>query len=785
MTALLSRLGVAASLFLSLFLTTSPARGQEIDQTVARLSFVSGAVSYSRGDDPDEWDPAIVNVPFTLGDRIYAPEDGRAELQLPAGNFVRLAPRSYFSALNLTYDTKQFYLGEGSASFNIRNLASDETFEVATPNMAVTFDSPGKYRIEVDEDGNSRVQVRRGRVIVAANGRQINVEEGELRVYGIDSPRYEIVALRGSDAFDRWVDERDSRFDQGYASTRDYVSDQLIGVEDLREYGRWEQIPEYGYAWTPDRVPAGWQPYTVGHWFWQDPWGWTWVSREPWGWAPSHYGRWTNHRSRWYWVPVRQRVRVVRYEPACVEFVRVRDRVGWFPLHPRDRSIPYWRRRVESQNVTYVNRQHVTVVNQNIFVSGRNVTNNILRDSVIVREASSARMMEHSLPVPTRASLRFREDREREGQRSRRPADKILSRPAVVRVAPAPPPPTFQEKLPEIEKRRGEPVSPDKALNMGLKNLKTPNRRNPIRPASVESSRTDFAPRNPSASAPASQPVTPTRGKKLATAEEPVLTNLSQRPDRSQKSEAQTEQTRPAPAQPIQRRDTPPEPQQSKQEQERELQKRERQAQEQKREEQQQLRNEEQRAAQKRQELERQQQEQKRQQQQTQVQEQKREEQQQLRQERLGEEQKRQEVERQRVEGQERQKDKRLREQKEQQARKQQQLEEQKRQELQRQQQERQSQQQQREEQKRQELARQRQPEQERQKQLQEHQQVRKEQQQQQLRAAQQREEQKRRELERQQQEKQQQSKAQQLRKEQKRPELESKVLQKPGIVTP
>ena len=779
MTASLTRLGVAASLFLSLFLTVPSARGQEIEQTVARLSFVSGGVSYSRGDDPEEWDPAVVNVPFTLGDRIYAPEDGRAELQLPGGNFVRLAPRSYFSALNLTYDTKQFYLGEGSASFNIRNLGSDETFEVATPNMAVTFDSPGKYRIEVDEDGNSRVQVRRGRVIVAANGRQISVEEGELRVYGIDSPRYELVALRGSDAFDRWVDERDSRFERAYSSTRDYASDQLIGVEDLREYGRWEQIPEYGYAWTPNRVPAGWQPYTVGHWFWQDPWGWTWIDREPWGWAPSHYGRWTNHRSRWYWVPVRQRVRVVRYEPACVEFVRVRDRVGWFPLHPRDRSMPYWRRRGAPQNVTYVNRQHVTVVNQNIFVSGTKVTNNIVRDSVIVREASSARVVEHSLPVPTRASLRLREDSEREGQRSRRPADKILSRPAVVRVAPAPPPPTFQEKLPEIEKSRGEPVSQDKALSMGLKNLKTRSRRNPLRPASVEVNRADFAPRNPSAPAPAPQPVTATRGKKLATAEEPVLTSLPQRPERSQKSEAQTEQTRPAPAEAIQKRATTQQTQPSKPVPERELQKRERPPQEPRGEEQLQSRKEEQREALKRRELERQQQEQKLQQQ-KQLQEQKREEQKL----RLGEEQRRQELERQRLEAQERQKDKQLREQKEQQARKQQQLEEQRRQELQRQQQQRQSQQQQREGQNRQQSAPPRQPEQERQKQLQEHQQVRKEQQQQ-LRAAQQREEQKRQELIRQQQEKQQQSKAQQLRKEQKRPELDSKIPQKPGIVTP
>src|SRR5918992_672050 len=173
---------VAITLLLLVLTTSQPAPAQEIDQTVARLSFVSGPVSYSRGDDPDEWDPAMINVPFTLGDRIYAPEDGRAELQLPAGNFVRLAPRTYYTALNLTYDVKQFYLGEGTASFNIRNLGPDEVFEIDTPNVAVTFEARGKYRVDVDEDGNTRVLVQRGKVAVASNGRQINVQEGEIRV---------------------------------------------------------------------------------------------------------------------------------------------------------------------------------------------------------------------------------------------------------------------------------------------------------------------------------------------------------------------------------------------------------------------------------------------------------------------------------------------------------------------------------------------------------------------------------------------------------------------------
>lgn len=278
---------LAASMaFLMLFVNAPlSARAQDFDdddikQTVARISYISGPVSYGRGDDPDGWDPAITNVPFTLGDRIYS-SDGRAELQLPGGNFVRVGRQSYLTALTLTYDTKQFYLGNGDATIIIRRLDPDEIFEIDTPNVAVTFDTPGRYRVEVDDDANTRVIVRRGTAVVAADGREVTVEQAEMRITGMDSPRYEIVGLGAVDTFDRWVDERDGRYERAYRDADRYGNESMVGLEDLAEHGRWEEIPEYGYAWTPTRVAVGWQPFTVGHWFWQDPWGWTWISEEP------------------------------------------------------------------------------------------------------------------------------------------------------------------------------------------------------------------------------------------------------------------------------------------------------------------------------------------------------------------------------------------------------------------------------------------------------------------------------------------------------------------------
>lgn len=538
---------VAAKFILVIFafsligVTPASAPAQEQYPAVARLSFVSGPVTYSRGDDPDEWDDAIENLPVTIGDRIYAAEDGRAELQISSGNFVRLAPRSYLSTLNLSDDIKQFYLGEGAASFSIKRLQSDEVIEIGTPNVSVTLEEPGQYRVAVDDDGNSRVTVRRGRVTVAASGRQIAVENREIRVYGIDSPRYEIVGLPATDAFDRWVSERDDRFERAYADAYRYSSEDIIGAEDLAEYGRWEEIPEYGYAWTPSRVSAGWVPFSDGRWYWQDPWGWNWISNERWGWATSHYGRWTPYRSRWYWVPVRPRTRV-RYAPACVEFVRVRDHVGWFPLHPRDRHIPWWQRRERQRfdrNVTYVNRTYVTVVNHNTFISAKPVRQNIVRDSIIVREVSSSRFVSDSLPIPSRSSLRIVS--ENGGRRGHRPSDKIVNRVAVVRTAVPAAPRAFQDKLPEIEKNQGKAVAPARTITAAQDDRATGRVR--VRPA-VEGARGDFAPRNPgAASGPALQPLTEARGKKLAAGAESAAHN-AERTDRAQQTAAQPAQER-------------------------------------------------------------------------------------------------------------------------------------------------------------------------------------------------------------------------------------------------
>lgn len=500
-----------------------PPQIDDIRQTVVRVAYFSGDVSYNRGDDPDDWQPAALNFPMTLGDRLYAARNSRVELQTENGS-IYLAPETDFDVLNLTDDVKQFSVGIGTASFRIRRLDSDESFEVDTPNSAVTFDRPGEYRIDVDDDGNTRVIVNRGYAYVAAAGGEVALEAGRLMaINGIDSPDYDVMALPRGDSWDLWVNSRSRRFIDSDASR--YVSPGVFGADDLTDYGDWSDVPGYGTCWSPANVPGDWAPYRDGRWTWQDPWGWTWVSNEPWGWAPYHYGRWVNSRSRWYWVPVGPEVRTVAYAPALVAFVggpgfslsvsvggggrrNGGGLVGWFPLAPRDTLVPWWGPRArdtyqqDRPNITYVNRTYVTVVEQNTFVSGAPVGNHVVRDANTVRDASRAPVVRGPIQiVPVASSIRPPTER---GGSSPRPPAATLNRPVVTRLAPPPAPPLFRDKESVIRQNGGAPVAPADASRIPA-NTRAGR---PTRSVVAEGGRVALVPKNAQDAGPAPVPVT-------------------------------------------------------------------------------------------------------------------------------------------------------------------------------------------------------------------------------------------------------------------------------------
>jgi FecR protein len=397
---------------------------QDPPTRAGRISFSEGSVSFQPGGQGD-WVAAVPNRPLTTGDNLWVDKDSRAEIQI-GGTSIRLGPETSVTFLDLGDNVTQLRLSLGSLYFRVRHFGSDDSFEVDTPNLAFNVNQPGEFRLDVNQNGDQAVAtVWHGAGEISGNGNSYRLTEGQQGTFsGTDQLTYDVSDIQSPDDFGRWCLSRDQRED--HARSRQYVSDDMTGYEDLDDYGQWRSDPDYGYVWAPTTVAVGWAPYRFGHWAYVYPWGWTWVEDEPWGFAPFHYGRWAFVRGGWCWVPGPVAVRPV-YAPALVAFVGGISisvgtaPVGWFPLAPREVYVPWYRtspRYVQNvnvtnthvtvvqvtnvynnynvnhvTNVTYVNQRvanSVTVVNRDTFVNARPVHNNLVR--VDERAMASARV---------------------------------------------------------------------------------------------------------------------------------------------------------------------------------------------------------------------------------------------------------------------------------------------------------------------------------------------------------------------------------------------------------
>ncbi len=505
---------------------------EEIQQTVARVAYRSGPATYSRGDDPENWQDVAVNVPLTLGDRVYTGKDGRLELET-GGTRIFIAPETQMTALDLRDDVRQLSVAVGTATFRVRRLADGEVFEVDTPNVSVTFRRPGKYRVDVDADGNTRFILFEGGALGVAAGGQIDLSQGDtMEVEGTDQPRYDLVAQPAQDRWDRWVEDRLRPRQEAVAAK--YVSEEVVGAEDLDEDGSWEEIPEQGMAWTPRGVAAGWAPYTEGRWMWQDPWGWSWVGAERWGWAPYHYGSWTSWRNRWFWLPAARGERFVRYSPARVVFAggppghgAMGGHVGWFPVGPREPFSPWWGHRVPvpvPPGFGFMNRGYMHAVRHDTFVGGGYVQRGFIHDAAVMRGLAAAPFIHGPLPfLPTQASIRMPFPGGSRGPMLR-PPNAFLSRSVVTRLAPPLAPPGFSTKMGFIKENHGMPVDRRVSEKLSIDHFHGARPVADIRPAGGAGGKVDFAPKRDFGAAHKVQPVSVPQGqgRSLATHDKPV-----------------------------------------------------------------------------------------------------------------------------------------------------------------------------------------------------------------------------------------------------------------------
>ncbi len=361
-----------------------PATGYAYEPGDLRISLLEGDVQI-RTEDTSEWVPASINMPLRDGDRIWAPEAGRIELQLRDGTILRLDENSSLEILTVEKDSFQVYLGLGHAYVNFKGVR-DSLIQMDTPVSSIRAYDRSKFRVDTAEDGGTDISVFKGAVY--AENRNGKTRVGSGKTLSLREDNYaELSALGPSDEWERWNTERDRKTGERRYSYR-YLPEELEGYSnDLDENGKWVHLSEYGYVWTPTViVSADWSPYRIGRWVWIGG-DYVWISYEPWGWVPYHYGRWTFVVSvGWCWVPPARGA--VYWGPGYVGWVQTPTYVAWVPLAPGEIYYGYGYYGPHSVNIININifkteiinvyknvhiKNAITVIHNDTFTTGRPV----------------------------------------------------------------------------------------------------------------------------------------------------------------------------------------------------------------------------------------------------------------------------------------------------------------------------------------------------------------------------------------------------------------------------
>jgi len=166
------------SLFAVLFASTLFADAGDPPSRVARLSLAQGKVSFQPSGESD-WSEATINRPVTTGDRLFADQGARAELEV--GPFaIRLSQNTDVTLANLNDQLLQLGIGQGSLRVTLYELPANNSVEIDTPNGALILQAAGSYRVDTAPDGKStQVTVNTGTLQISAGDLSKTLQSGQ------------------------------------------------------------------------------------------------------------------------------------------------------------------------------------------------------------------------------------------------------------------------------------------------------------------------------------------------------------------------------------------------------------------------------------------------------------------------------------------------------------------------------------------------------------------------------------------------------------------------------
>ncbi len=188
----------AASVFLSGFayaqqdsrVTSAAGDMYVISAKAGGVNYVEGKVAVARKNAKSGY--LIKGDNVEIGDRVVTGTDGKAEILLNPGSYVRLGEKSAFEFVSTNLEDLKLKLNSGSAIFEVF-AGKDFLVSVMTPQANFYLIESGIYRIDVLPDGTKKIEVWKGKAqigdktgTIVKGGKVATIQNGQLALTKFD-----------------------------------------------------------------------------------------------------------------------------------------------------------------------------------------------------------------------------------------------------------------------------------------------------------------------------------------------------------------------------------------------------------------------------------------------------------------------------------------------------------------------------------------------------------------------------------------------------------------------
>jgi len=210
-------LSLASLLFVAALLSIVPsiatAQNREKFLISARAGGVNAVTGRAtvRGRRNMEWHQLMITEDLERGDVVKTGSDGRVEVLLNPGSYMRLAENSEFELSNNSLENLELRLIRGTAIMEVTGADDAELLiNIVTPHTRMAIVRRGLYRINVAPEDATELIVRKGRVVL--EGSQTKIKGGNKVVFSAGQP-FSIAKLnkaekRETDSIEVWSKER-------------------------------------------------------------------------------------------------------------------------------------------------------------------------------------------------------------------------------------------------------------------------------------------------------------------------------------------------------------------------------------------------------------------------------------------------------------------------------------------------------------------------------------------------------------------------------------------------